>query len=355
MKEKMITPHVFLDTQVFRKLNFNYNSDTFQQVIEFTKREKIFLYSTTITIKEVEAHLVREVQSAKTTLNKARKECQILSNLVDAQFDRLFHSFDAEKIIEKLIEQFANFTKETNTKLLPITDVPIEDIFKKYFQSEPPFREGKKKYEFPDAFVLAAIENWCINNKQKIYIVSGDQDIKIACEENIDLIWLEDVDKLIELLVVELENDERIACLGYEALEQNLDLIQQLVTEQFPQLGFYLNHYDGEVTDVIVKSVEIIDESLANIGEDFVLFKLNIEVYFDADISYDDLESSPWNSDDKEYIWINQIEESISQNVTIPVKVKLLTFECDISKAKIERVELNNSELLEISIEREDY
>lgn len=66
---------------------------------------------------------------------------------------------------------------------------------------KPPFGETKKKDEFPDAFVLAALEGWCEKNNERIYVASTDPDLKLFCETNQNLFYIK---RLVNSLTLSL-------------------------------------------------------------------------------------------------------------------------------------------------------
>ena len=74
--------------------------------------------------------------------------------------------------------------KEAKAEILLAMKVDAATVFQKYFQKKPPFGPGKKKEEFPDAFVLTSIEDWCSWKNQKIYVVSTDGDMQSGCGDN---------------------------------------------------------------------------------------------------------------------------------------------------------------------------
>src|SRR5690606_34157097 len=70
-----------------------------------------------------------------------------------------------------------SFIRKLDITVIQANEVHISSIVDHYFKNSPPFsKEGKKKYEFPDAIALMSIENWARNNDRKILAISDDQD-----------------------------------------------------------------------------------------------------------------------------------------------------------------------------------
>ena len=51
-------------------------------------------------------------------------------------------------------------------------------IFDQYLKGQKPFGPGKKKSEFPDAFVVKSVENRTKTEKKSTILISGDSDMK---------------------------------------------------------------------------------------------------------------------------------------------------------------------------------
>ena len=56
-------------------------------------------------------------------------------------------------------------------------DVDLRVVFEKYFMDQPPFHSENKKHEFPDAFALSMIEEYCRQKDISCYALSHDKDI----------------------------------------------------------------------------------------------------------------------------------------------------------------------------------
>jgi hypothetical protein len=65
----------------------------------------------------------------------------------------------------------------------------------------------KKKDEFPDGFVLTALEGWCEDRKQALYVVSSDGVMQSACDENGPLFHLKSIGEFVDL-TLRAEEDE---------------------------------------------------------------------------------------------------------------------------------------------------
>lgn len=354
---------VFLDTEVFIRANFNYSSRSFQKLLELVDEEKIFLYLTTINYQEILANLNQEVKKASAAFKKLhkgfRQEARIIYNSTELK-PLLSFSFDEEKFYQELEKEFFNFIEESEAEVISINGVLPEEIFAKYFKNNPPFKEGDKKHEFPDAFAIAALEKKADHEGEKIYVISGDSDWESACKKSNNLVWLESIDKFLEFIISE---ESKKIDLYYECLDENLSKITQEIANKFvDEIEFsisdaYTYEWGSEDIEVKVELVEIDDRSIVDIEDNFLVFELSVDICFTANISYDSLEMAIWDKEDQRYYNVETIEETVEQNITIPVEVELLYNQQDFS-CQIENITLDPQKSIkniEIKREGEDY
>ena len=364
---------VALDTEVFVRNNFNYKSTLFVKLIELSESEKIHLYLTTVVQREVLAHIHQEVQKSKKFFEKLHKEFRKQAKIIhnSQKFNQLLHfTFDEEGLDQELTDKFNSFIEEADVEILSVDSVSPEEVFSKYFDNSPPFGEGKKKHEFPDAFAIAALERKAEVEGKIIYIVSGDNDWQKACNESVNLTHIESIDKLLEGIICEQESEEIDFC--YETLEEVSIQVNEEISNQFTGLQFTLSDdfangcvkWDSEYIEVQVDSVDIIDKSLVSVNDDepdnpLVIFELKVDIFFTADISYDSLEMAIWDKEDQKYYNSESIKEEVHQRVTVPVEVELNFFRNSSYKLclnKVERVDLDpNKSMGTIVIKPDGY
>lgn len=342
---------VFLDTEVFIANNFNYKADLFKRIIELVENEEITLYSTTVTIQEIRNNIYQQLQKAKSTIKHSQEELRkklkeggkIIYNSIEAR-EKMFADFNYEQILEIFEKEFNLFLSETKTIVLSINDVSPEEIFSKYFQNQPPFKDGKKKHEFPDAFTLAVLEKLGKAEGQPVYVVSGDSDMKSACQKSEDLIWIERIDKLLELIITEEEERKEIILLCHDVLIKNIDEVNRLIAKQFiSETEFSLSEsynyeYGSEYIDVTVDSVEFVDSSLVNFNGKSIGLILYVHIAFIANIAYRSLDLAIWNREGQLYPNTEEINARLHRQLMIPVEIKFNFFEDDISLIEIEEI-----------------
>jgi len=123
-----------------------------------------------------------------------------------------------------------------------LLDIPT--VMNWYDKAVAPFREGKKRKEFPDAFVIAMLAAYAQREGVYIAVMSSDQDFKAACQRFNSLLHFPSLPRLTEVL---LSDDERTGKMRL-AIEEKIDVVEVAVLEQVPGIPYYHtdNRFDIE-------------------------------------------------------------------------------------------------------------
>src|SRR6185369_12915940 len=298
------TRNVFIDTSVFIEQNYGFHGSVFQNLIRLCSKEQAKLFVTDITSREVVAHIEEDVSKACQAAAKFQRDARILRNLPNPEYVSLFEKIDPHSTTAELILQFKTFLQGASAKTLSTSGVSIEAVFNAYFYRKPPFGKGKKKDEFPDAFALHSLENWCEARNERMYVVSVDGDMPKHCAESKNLIHLQ---KLAEFInVVEL-HDEVLAPSVDALIEDNASAIDDAITKEFTNQGFWIDDQEGDVNGVEVTHIERLDRLILEIDQNSAVVQVDSGITFEADITYDDLDTASYDSEDKVLIPWRQI------------------------------------------------
>lgn len=322
---------IFLDTEVFVSASFNYQNSLFEKLVDLVDNGELVLYLTTVTRQEILSNIEKEVNhsdsSLKTLHKEFRKKAKIFYN--HQNLKSLFSlNYNKDEISQDLKNQFLNYLEKTKTKIISVDKVSPEYIFDKYFNNLPPFKEGKKKNEFPDVFAIVALEKEAIDNEFKVYVISKDNDWQTACERSNNLIRLENIEKFLEQKII-ISSKYQDINLYYEFLDDNFDQFRQKISDKFEEIEFSLGGgYDfadwgSEEIEVTVKSIELEDKTLVEIDDETMTFELNVEISFLADVSYDSLEVAVFDREDDRYYNVEREEQQVHQQIAIPVEVHI--------------------------------
>lgn len=310
------TPYVFVDTQVFIASGFDYDSGRLLHLQQLAVDGRIRVLTTDVTRREIISNIREAVSIATGMIQKLRQKGRVLATSKHPSFDTIFTTYDEERIVAHLADRLREFEVATGTTSLAIGATSVTEVFNKYFERRPPFSE-KKKAEFPDAFVLQTLENWCVDGNTKAYVVSGDSDTADACESTDRLIHLHSLEELFEIIATE---DQELGGLARQLVESCLDEIKRNAEEKFEYLGFYLEDQDGDVNEVDVIDIEGYDPYIVDINRDTIYFACEAVVTFSADVTYPDMSTAIYDSEDKvAYPW-QHIETQLERAFDVSIE-----------------------------------
>jgi predicted nucleic acid-binding protein len=154
----MDTSIVFIDTSIFISKNYHFERSEFQSLIRLAKDDKINVVMAEITLQEIKSHIAEDTEKAIQEIQKTRSKAKILRNFSELPLGALFEDIDLCQYQEKLQQKLESFIKNCKIKIITNNAADIDNVFKLYFEKKAPFGEGKKKSEFPDAFVLDSLD-----------------------------------------------------------------------------------------------------------------------------------------------------------------------------------------------------
>lgn len=192
------TKKVFIDTQYFVNKGLNFDSAALELFKKYCEDKELFHISTSVVDREVKSHINISVKDAINAMHRFRRKACMLSSLEDEHIKGLFIEIPEEDIYKKAIMVFEEFMTGCETEIVNASNIDVENILTLYFEKKPPFGDGKKKSEFPDAFSLYSLKLH-LNPNEKIYVVSEDGDMKAFCESNPQFVNIESLDKLLDI------------------------------------------------------------------------------------------------------------------------------------------------------------
>ena len=184
------------------------------------------------------------------------------------------------------------------------------ELFDLYFAGAPPFGDGKKKAEFPDAANMLALLRHSENIKKPIYVVSEDPDWKRACEAHNSLILIEQLSEIIDKAIREEWTTDDV----WAELDL-MDILHANESKLIPAIEMGLksstlvNAGDGDLYGLDVDDVKLTGLALTDVDIEGGSFRLEGELFhsvtYSAQVSiYDQL-------------WDNDLEEDLSGTETL--------------------------------------
>ena len=309
--------YVFVDTSVFCKANYFVKDGTISHLFQLHDKGRILLLMPTITKREVQKNYRQDLVEQFDKLSRLHK----LKN-IEAYNLPVMNKDDICKEVNCKISEMMNHVCELDYSYCQ----DVETIFEKYFEREYPFAGKGKEKEFPDAFVLQALEKYAADNQiKKVIVLSEDGDmtdyqspvldtsedykmyLSRKLKEDADLSGFE------EALNDSLPNLERQINLKVEALLTNPGTYQEVIN---------LN----EVSDVSLNGFEVIlnskDYYITSINEHSIDIDLHAKVDFSVCVEYLDLESSYYDREYDQWLVRNFEFNNIVRSDNIVVRLK---------------------------------
>ena len=314
------TRNVFIDTQVVIEANYQFKAGSLKRLADLAKKGSIHLVLTTVTVQEVISNLNAQISESKRAMSQFRKDGRVLWNCTSPCFSVLFKKTDWEQIRANLTSQFEGFLADTKATILPINDSVATEVFERYFSSKAPFEEAeKKKHEFPDAFALSSLEKWCEGIDEKAYVVTGDKGFQRACDGSWHLIAINKAERMLEMVAKEDELSE----LADLVLEPNIDLLKEGIVAQFEWAGFYVETHEGNVEDVKVISVELLDSYLVEVAESAMTFGLDARIRYSAEVTYADPNYGFYDEERRQFVSMGGKQATVEREEEISAEVQI--------------------------------
>lgn len=336
--------YLFIDTSVWEGNNF-LESKRIKEILRLAEDGYIQILMPIITYSEIKSRATQNIKSAIDRHKKSRDETRILRN-ISAIKDR-FDPIEYEEIKNDFETLLDDSLTKAKTEMLTYPTINIEEVFKKYFANQFPFSRGEKKHEFPDAFALLTIENWCIENTSKCIVVTSDNDLVNYQSAHLTIYkGLEDfVDKKLREIEAEKEQQSRlesIANLFEQRKDQLENEIENWLDNQLTDFTPYYTYFETDVHDIDVEDVNatLSDFKVVSVRTDAIQIEAEATISYKVKIDLDDEESRWYDDDDKEYKYFDTKTEILEDEQVIPV-----TFKIDVPVAEEIPLELQIDEI----------
>lgn len=306
---------IFIDTSAYENKNYQFTQHALKQLRDYLESDKLHLLTTQITNNEVKAHLKEKSEESARLIKRIQKDAMFLRNTPQLPCHGIFERVSWEDIYSISHEQFEEFLNKAGAEIVSIDKVDATKVFDSYFSSTAPFGGANKKSEFPDAFVLEAIDQISKERGHHLYVISSDGDMKRFAESRENMIHLNKVDELLDLIARkedELKKPVEYADSIFEQLEEQ---IIQRANEIISSSEFYsdfANEFDDEIYKVEIETLNIKHKNIISVSEENVEYEVDFEVNVKAHYSIADYERSPWDPEDRVYMFVlkNEIVRS---------------------------------------------
>ncbi len=282
--------NLFIDTNIYRKLNYNFSHHLLKKLKDYCIYEKFNIYSSLVVIEEVKSNIRKDSIEAHNKIMSLIKNTYILKSLPDDLIHGYLQELKDLNIESILIAHFENFIEETKTIILDYNGIKIEKIFSDYFQGNPPFsNKTKKKFEFPDSVIIEQIKLLCKELKSRFYVITNDDDFIHAFDQYENVHIFTSIEQFLDSIIENEIKDIR----GYvhNIIKENKDLLIERIEDLFNlddfQIGsesIYFNIDDTDIENMSIQDITIKDIFITNITDNLATVQLNVLIFFEFEI-----------------------------------------------------------------------
>lgn len=288
---------VFVDTSIYIAENYFAPNNRISSLQELAEKGIISLVSTEITNSEILRRFKDEVVSAWSNMKNNHKAWVCFDNTRP-----LFYKETKKQLVKQSEDAFRSFREKSSMYTIGYEYCSdVKSVFEKYFKAEKPFNEGKKKHEFPDAFVLQMLEQYCKRNSlKKIILLSEDKDMK---EYESDYLKPLDYKEYITMKLAEATTLEAVRkAVEGEKEEICSDIKDKLEEELYDGWNYssLFNTEDLPEVEIEECSVEM-DSNFSIISKsgDSFLVELNFTSYCEVKCTYFNLDYATYDREDR--------------------------------------------------------
>ena len=336
---------VFIDTNIFEGLSFDWKNIKLDLLKRACGEKGIKLLVPELAKQEVEARIIKQLKKAKSMLMDSHRQvyskCKILNALPQIKFS---YEHEESKIV--LIEAFNEYLNGCSAHKIPNTTKYNDEIFNMYFDGKAPFRANKKIGEFPDAFMLFSLIEYCRNERVRVSIVSGDKGVTEFANSQEEMQAFDSLDKYLEAMTWTYETElpelsEDAYGLLIEAIESEAnDRLEgiSVIVEDVAEYDIYVNG----VKDIVLKDARLISLDLKNEHEVCSTFAIDIVCDLLLEGTY--FEPDSWYKDDetKEIYYLEQSSISEYIEAEFSAVVAIVFSKENVSGAELESFALDD-------------
>lgn len=322
-KMMLETRKVFIDTQSFVKAGLHFDGPAFKSFRKYCEDNELFHVSTSVVEREVKSKIELSVKDAISAIQTFRRKARLLSSFDDEKIKGLFEEISEEDIYKKSDDVFDEFMNACSTEIVEAGSINAEELLSLYFEKQPPFGDGKKKAEFPDAISLLSLKTH-LQDQEKIYVVSDDGDLKSYCECNANFISVESLDKLLDIYTTHTS-------VRHEQVKQyfltNEASIKQEITDFLEDCEVYnLSTWEDADVDGGLSVINLgdINPSVLYIDDEESQITFDIDVDFEVTVTGPDFSSGIYDREDGRMYTFGSTSITSTISTTFTVEIILL-------------------------------
>lgn len=301
---------VFLDTSVLAGQQYNFTSTALATFLPVAKNIGLKLLLPDPTEREIIRQIHDRSQEALKALEDARRRAPFLAKWKHFPTRPTDSEYDWE-VRNVALSEWREFLAQFEVIKLDYSNIDLKEIMRWYDSVTPPFGQGKKRKEFPDAFAVAIIEAYATKHDAFVAVVSEDLDFKLACDRYSSLLYFRSLPALTEVLLAAPSKIESLRA----SITKDLSLLEGRLFDEAQGLEF--THYKSnyKVRRSRIQSTSITDVRIVALGDG------ECTITFDADLEAEHL--LEWHEWHHERDWGEDFEEWLLETSPISGTAKV--------------------------------
>lgn len=320
------TRHVFLDTQVYNGLKHNPDNPALRALAEHVAQGRLALHVTDVTLEEIARQLREGVAARARELAAIEKDLARWRHAAPRAVPGPSEPINAATLGQGLFEALARrILGDCKAELHHALEVSPKAVFDAYFRREPPF-DGKGGKEFPDGFVLHALDAWCALKGERMYVVTEDQAMLRAATASPRFLPLKHVNLVLMLAAADGEAQALArALMAQPSFERELrrGLKGAISDAIFIYTGELAEGeaFEGEFVDLIA----VRDWELIGRGNGAISLSLEVEATARVEVQFEDRSEAFYDREDDRWYGVASGSAEVETEVVLPVFVELET------------------------------
>jgi hypothetical protein len=337
------THHIFLDTEVYRQLGHNPDSPPLKALADHITANGLVLHTTDITLAEIRRQLREFVGKTEVAMSQARKQLGRWQKRHPHLVPVGVPEFDSDAVAQAAYEHFDSAATRWNVKRHIATDIPALQIFQKYFARQQPFASQDSK-EFPDAFVVRALEKWCEENVERMYVITADKAMTDAVKATNVLLHKEKLEDILASFACTETPKIRARA---EAILEKDTVQQEIQAEVENNIGDLILLYSGDLAEGEITGhelsgdIEIVDFTVIAAAHDDISLMMKVRVPLVIQVDYEDRSDAIYDKEDDVYFGAETETAEIESDPVIRLFAKLCRKPPHVSSLRVLTGELN--------------
>ena len=249
--------NLYIDTQVFVKNSLALDTGGFKQLKSTFVKGGLRL----LVPEMMKRELFRKYEERAEKAAKRAKEAHKIYPINSLSLGDLPSRDELEKqCLSELKRQWEAFKEHFVVEELPLVG-NLEDVVNWYFEIKAPFASsGGKQKEFPDAFILSALEHYHQENQANIAVITEDGSFREACVSRRYIDYYPNLEEYIKAFAPDRTAED--------LNPEPIDLTQPIITEDLTALKEII----GRGSNVTSIEVDRVLQLLRSHGENYRYF-----------------------------------------------------------------------------------